>query len=137
MGGAVLRAILDTSVLISEPDLPPGLATAISVFSLSELHFGVLVARNETKRRERLARLGSIEARFPRPLPLDSRVARVLGQFEAAVAQRGGNPRARLADLAIAATAAVYGAVLVTANPKDLKHVRDLVTVRVLADPVT
>lgn len=133
MGGPSLKAILDTSVLISEPSLPPGLATAISVFSLSELHFGVLVAGNGKKRRERLERLGSIEARYPRPLPLDSRVARVLGQLEAAVAQQGGNPRARLADLAIAATAIAYGAILITLNPKDLKLVSDLVTVRVPA----
>jgi len=130
-----LKAILDTSVLISEPRLPPGLATAISVFSLSELHFGVLVAGNDEKRRERLERLGSIEARYSRPLPLDSRVARVLGQLEAALAQRGGNPRARLADLAIAATAIAHGAILITANAKDLKLVRDLVTVRELATP--
>jgi predicted nucleic acid-binding protein len=37
-----------------------------------------------------------------------------------------------MADLAIAATAVAHDAVLITANPKDLKLIRDLVVVRVL-----
>ena len=75
-------------------------------------------------------RLGLIEARFPDPLPVDDRVAREWGRLKAAVAQRGGRPRKRLADLAIAATANVHGAALLTHNLKDFKIIEDLVDVR-------
>lgn len=130
MGDLPLRAILDTSVLIGGSRLPPGLAAAISTVSIAELHFGVLCARDDDQRRERVTRMGSLEARFPGPLPFDERVARICGQLQAAVSQRGGSPRGRFADLAIAATAVAHGAILITANPKDLKLVRDLVTIR-------
>jgi len=57
-------------------------------------------------------------------------VARALGHLQAAVAWRGGNPRARTADQAIAATAMALEAVLLTRKYKDFKLVDDLVDVR-------
>jgi predicted nucleic acid-binding protein len=128
-----VRAVLDTSVLIDASPLEPGIEVSISAVSIAELHFGLLVASSDEARALRLARLGTIEARFPNPLPLDDRVARVLGQLKAAVASRGGRPRRRVADLAIAATAVANDAVLVTANAKDLQIVDDLVELRALA----
>jgi toxin FitB len=128
-----MRVILDTSVLLgNEQALPLGLETAISAVSIAELHFGLLAADDEGVRAERAARLGAIESRFD-PLPLDERVARIMGRLQAAVANRGGNPRRRFADLAIAATAVAHSAVLLTANPKDLALVKDLVSCRELA----
>lgn len=123
-----MKVLLDSSVLIgggwaSIPDAEP----TISAVSISELHFGLLIAPDPATRAVRANRLGLIEARFPKPLPLDDRVARVLGELQAAVAERGGKPRKRMADLAIAATAKVHGALLLTANAKDLKIVKDLV----------
>jgi toxin FitB len=50
---------------------------------------------------------------------VDDRVAREWGRRQAAVANRGGQPRRRSADLAIAATANVHEAVLVTHNVKE------------------
>jgi toxin FitB len=126
-----MRAILDTSVLIGKDSVPPGIEAAISTISLAELHFGLLVASDDRVRSERAARLGLIEASFD-PLPLDGRVARILGQLKAAVARRGGKPRKRMADLAIAATAVAHDAVLITANAKDLAIIKDLVTCREL-----
>lgn len=122
-----MRAVLDTSVLIDGPPLPPGIEASISAVSISELHFGLLVARDAEARGLRATRLGTIEARFPNPLPLDARVARVLGQLKAAVVARGGQPRRRVADLAIAATAIAYDATLITGNIADLEIVGDLV----------
>jgi predicted nucleic acid-binding protein len=126
-----MKFVLDTSVLIgggwlSLPEAEP----AISAVSIAELHFGLLIADGET-RALRANRLGLIEARFPEPLPLDDRAARVMGELQAAVAARGGQPRKRMADLAIAATARVHEAVLLTANAKDFKLIQDLVAVRV------
>jgi predicted nucleic acid-binding protein len=123
-----LRALLDTSVLISG-QIPAEPEVAISVVSLAELHFGLVVGE-EARRAQRLGRLGMIEARFPDPLAVDDRVAREWGRLRAAVAQRGGKPRRREADLAIAATANVHGAALLTHKIKDFKVVEDLVDVR-------
>lgn len=122
--------VLDTSVLIANEPLPPGLSSAISAVSLAELHFGLLVAGDDDTRALRSTRLGLLEARYPGPLPVDDRVAREWGRLQAAVANRGANPRARIADLAIAATANVHEAILVAHNVKDFTIVDDLVRVR-------
>ena len=122
-----MRAVLDTSVLIGDQAPAPGIETAISTVSIAELHFGLLVATDEQSRARRATRLGMIEARFPDPLPIDDRVAREWGRLQAAVAQRGGKPRKRMSDLAIAATANVHGAALITGNLKDFSIIADLV----------
>ena len=123
--------MLDTSVLIKAPTVPKEIEAAISVISIAELHFGLLVARDAATRAERATQMAIIESSF-RSLPVDERVARVFGRLKAAVAERGGQPRRRLADLAIAATAVAHDAVLITANPKDLTIVKDLVVCREL-----
>lgn len=125
-----MRVVLDTSVLIDGKELPPGVEASISTVSIAELHFGLLVAPDDEARAIRVTRMGLIEARFPNPLPVDDRVAREWGRLKAAVAQRGGQPRKRTADLAIAATANVHGAELVTYNATDFKIVEDLVDLR-------
>lgn len=129
-----MRAVLDTSVLIGGEPVRPGVESAISAVSIAELHFGLLVAPADDTRALRAARLGLIEARYPDPLPIDDRVAREWGRLQAAVANRGGKPRGRNADLAIAATANVHEAVLMTHNVKDFAIIEDLVRVRAPAD---
>ncbi|HEX8050068.1 MAG TPA: PIN domain-containing protein [Solirubrobacterales bacterium] len=124
-----MRAILDTSVLIKSPDVPGVSQAAISAISLAELYFGALAATDADERMRRVAQLGFIESNFD-AIPLDQQVGRVLGQLQAAVSGRGANPRRRTADLAIAATAVVHEAVLLTYNYKDFKIVEDLVDVR-------
>lgn len=121
--------VVDTSVLIAGA-IPKGDQAAISVVSVAELHFGLLIARDEEEQARRASRLGLVEARFPDPLGVDDRVAREWGRLKAAVSGRGGQPRKRMADLAIAATANVHGAALLTHNVKDLKIIEDLVDVR-------
>jgi toxin FitB len=127
-----VRAVLDTSVLIAQDPLPADIDAAISVVSIAELHFGLLVARDDQSRATRAARLGMIEARFPDPLPIDDRVARAWGHLQAVVATGGGQPRRRAADLAIAATARVHDAILFTNNRKDFVAIEDLIEVRPL-----
>jgi toxin FitB len=124
-----VRVVLDTSVLIEGNALPAGIESSISAVTIAELHFGLLVATGEEARANRAARLGLIEARFPNPLPVDDRVAREWGRLKAAVSHRGGQPRKRTADLAIAATANVQGAKLMTHNFKDFQIINDLVDV--------
>ncbi len=129
-----MRAVLDTSVLIGGDPVAPGVQSAISTVSIAELHFGLLVASDDETRAVRAARLGLLEARYPDPLPVDDHVAREWGRLQAAVANRGGQPRRRSADLAIAATANAHDAVLVTHNVKDFTIIGDLVRARTPAD---
>lgn len=114
-----MRAILDTSVVIASgaPDLEGELA--ISVVTLAELHFGVLVAATDETRAERLRRLSLLQQKFD-PLPVDGLVATSYGQLAAAVVNAGRQPRARSMDLLIAATAHAHHARLYTANPDDV-----------------
>jgi predicted nucleic acid-binding protein len=124
----VSRVVLDTSVLIGARD-PGDLEGAISAASLAELHFGTLVAADPDERARRAQRLGVIEATFD-PLAVDSRVAREWGRLAAAVTERGGQPRRRAIDLAIAATANVHDVPLLTADTSDLEIIKDLVRVQ-------
>ena len=51
-----MRALLDTSVLIADA-APTEVEAAISVVSITELHFGTLLARNDEERARRTDRL--------------------------------------------------------------------------------
>jgi hypothetical protein len=145
-----VRAILDTSVHIGPNPLrgpndelevtvaggteagvqvTQDLEAAISVASIAELHFGVLVTDNPDERARRADRLAAVEATFD-PLPISTEVARAWGRLASAVTQRGGNPRRRQIDLAIAATAAVEQVPLLTYNVADFQLLTDLVDVR-------
>ncbi len=123
-----MRAVLDTSVLIADI-APIDVEAAISVVSITELHFGALLAGNNDERARRTDRLAVVEATFD-PLPVSVEVARAWGRLAAAVAQRGGKPRRRQLDLAIAATAVVEQVPLLTLNLADFRIINDLVDAR-------
>ncbi|GBE66742.1 hypothetical protein MFM001_32040 [Mycobacterium sp. MFM001] len=123
-----MRAVLDTSVLIGEQP-PPHVEAAISVASVAELHFGVLVAGDDDERAVRTQRLGAIESAFD-PFPITVDIAREWSRLSAAVSNRGGQPRRRAIDLVIAATANIYGVPLLTHNTGDFQIIGDLVDVR-------
>jgi len=124
-----MRALLDTSVLIADA-APKDVEAAISVVSITELHFGALLARDDDERARRTDRLAVVEATFD-PLPVSVEVARAWGRLAAAVAQRGGKPRRRQLDLAIAATATAEGVPLLTLNLADFRIIDDLVDVQI------
>ena len=116
-----MRSVLDTSVLIgSTLDRLDGEFT-ISVVSIAELQFGVLIAPSESQRSHRLARLSAITRIFE-PLPVDSSVAASYAEIAAATYRAKRKSSARSLDLMIAATALAYKARLVTANIKDVQH---------------
>ena len=123
-----MKSVLDTSVLIATdiPELEGELA--ISSASLAELHFGVLVTVNARTRAERLRRLSVLQRTFD-ALPIDEAVATSYGQLAAAVAQVGRQPRSRVMDLLIAATAHAHGARLYTRNTADLVGLEGLIDV--------
>jgi len=126
-----MRVLLDTSALLGPPPPLDGAEVAISAVSLAELHFGVLVARDAAVRGERLRRLGLIEKTFD-ALPVDDAVAREYGRLAAAVVEAGRQPRARFAELVIAATARVHDAQLWTRNADDARGLDELVEIRAL-----
>jgi toxin FitB len=126
-----MQAILDTSVLLATEMAELEGALAISAASLAELHFGVLVTADPAIRAERLRRLSVLQSRFD-ALPVDDAVAASYGQLAAAVVQSGRQPRSRMMDLLIAATAHAHGARLYTRNAADLvgiEHLVDIVAV--------
>jgi toxin FitB len=123
-----VAVLLDTSVLIAA-ERGPEEDAAISVVSLTELHFGVLVARDDETRALRVRRLGAVEEHFD-ALPFDAGAARECGRLHALVAQRGGAPRRQAMDLAIAATANVHSVPLMTYNIKDFQIIADKVDIR-------
>ncbi len=123
-----MRALLDTSVLIAD-SAPHNVEAAISVVTITELHFGALLARDDDERARRIDRLAVVEATFD-PLPVSVEVARAWGRLAATVAHRGGRPRRRQLDLAIAATAVVEKVPLLTLNLADFRLIDDLVDAR-------
>jgi len=128
LGIVKVKALLDTSVLIAgnlerlEGEL------AISAVSLAELHFGVLVTVDPARRAERLRRLTMLQRTFD-AIPVDDSVATSYGQLAAALVSHGRQPRRRVMDLLIAATAHAHGAVLYTRNGSDLTGLSGLVDI--------
>jgi predicted nucleic acid-binding protein len=122
------RGLLDTSVLIAADLQPLPGELAISVISMAELHYGVLVASSAEARALRLKRLTGLSKRFD-PLPVDDAVAESYGRLAAKVAAVGRKPRARVMDLLIAATAHAHQAVLYTRNAHDLRGLEGMVDI--------
>jgi hypothetical protein len=122
------RGILDTSVLIATDPAPLPGELAISVISLAELHYGVLVAQSADARAVRLARLTGLQKRFD-PLPVDEAVADSYGRLAARTVSQGRQPRRRVMDLLIAATAHAHSAALYTRNTDDLRGLEDLIDI--------
>ncbi len=134
--GEVSRGLLDTSVVIArdedasvEENLPEEIS--ISAATLAELHYGVLVARDEITRQYRLQRLGVVESSFE-PIAMDSAVARSFAAVAHAVKMAGRQPRARIMDLWIAATALTHKLPLYTRNPEDFQGLQRLIEIRVI-----
>jgi len=129
----VSRGILDTSIVIAQDDEDLAAAlpdeAAISVATLAELHYGVLVAKDDASKRQRLRRLGEIEARFS-ALAIDAAVARAFAAVAHAVKIAGGKPRARVMDLWIAATALAHRVPVYTRNRSDFDALKKLIDVR-------
>jgi predicted nucleic acid-binding protein len=123
-----VRAILDTSVIIADgvPRLDGELA--ISVVTLAELHYGVMVADGVERRAQRLRKFVLAQKLFD-ALPVDDAVAASYGRLAAEVRRVGRQPRTRAFDLLIAATAHAHSARLYTRNATDLKGINDLVDV--------
>ena len=130
------RGLLDTSVIIAfeedtslEAALPA--EVAISVVTLAELHYGVLLAKTDLVRQQRLRRLGQLESIF-QPIPIDAAVSRAFATVAHTVKLSGRQPKARVMDLWIASTALVHELPLYTRNADDFAGLEALLDVRVV-----
>jgi len=134
------QGLLDTNILILrrwiEPDELPD-EMAISAVTLAELSAGPHeVRRNDEQslydeREERARRTETLqraESEFD-PVPFDVTAARAYGRVAAAVIAAGREPRRRVADLMIAATAIAEDLPLFTTNPDDYAGLERLVRV--------
>lgn len=77
---------------------------------------------------EQVTILSAVQRRFD-ALPIDDAVADSYGRLAARVAKVGRQPRARVMDLLIAATAHAHGATVYTRNAKDLAGLEDLIAI--------
>lgn len=123
-----MSAILDTNLLIDRwrprvPDL-----SAISVASIAELEFGVHRSPNDETRAVRLRNLAGVESEYV-PIPVSAEIARAYGRCAAAVTAIGRNPRPRVWDLVIAATALTHSATLYTLNADDFLGLEGLIEI--------
>ncbi|MDN5851290.1 MAG: PIN domain-containing protein [Actinomycetia bacterium] len=122
--------VLDTSVVIDMPSNLPHYAVSVSVpaVAVGELSFGLHVAADPVKSAEREQRYRDILATYD-PLPYDATAAHWYGAIAAAVRRKGRNPRPRMGDLMIAATARSIGGTVLTRNPDDFKGLDGIVQV--------
>jgi predicted nucleic acid-binding protein len=140
MPGERSRGLLDTNILVLRRWIDPAVLpdeVAISAVTLAELSAAVqLVAGDDAEARAERARrtdvLQRVENEFD-PIPFDANAARMFGRLSAAVRGVGRTPRRRVADLMIAAVAAVHGLPLYTTNPGDFAGLDGLVDVVAVA----
>ena len=131
------EGVLDTNIVAAlalyDPDhLPDELL--ITAVTLGELSHGPHAATASAERARRIATLQHVEATFD-VLPYDREAARQYGLLCAAVIASGRQPRARVADLMIAATSAADDLPVYTANPKGFTGVDHLVEVVAVPRP--
>lgn len=123
------RGILDTSVLLSLPDIddPSSLPDEplITTITLAELTVGPLVAASEEERSARQAHLQQAEADFE-PLPFDEAAARAFGSVALSLRRAGRKKRARAFDALIAAIGLSRGIAVYTRNAADFEGIEGL-----------
>ena len=126
------RALLDTSIFIARDQGRPLTRAlpdqvSVSVVTLAELEIGVLVARDDDLRAQRMETLVMVRERAA-GLPVDQAVASAYARLAAATLRAGR--RARIHDTWIAATAAVHDAAIWTQD-EDFTEFGDVEVVRV------
>jgi tRNA(fMet)-specific endonuclease VapC len=129
------QGILDTSTAIALGSLADAGArlpdtSLITAVTLAELSVGPLVARDQTERSNRQARLQQVEADFE-PIPFDANAARAFGRVSASLRRAGRKPSARAFDAMIAAIAIANDLPLYTCNPADFAGIDGLSVVAV------
>lgn len=138
--------MVDTNVIIHRrrvkpEELPDEMA--VSAITLAELSAGPHLVRGNdeqsgydehAERARRLDVLQRVENEFD-PVPFDAEPARIYGRLVAGVVAAGRQPRRRIADLMIAATAIAEDLPLYTTNFGDFAGLEDMLTVVAVTRP--
>ncbi|GAB7003694.1 hypothetical protein JCM18899A_11650 [Nocardioides sp. AN3] len=121
--------LLDTSVVIDMPDDLDAYAVSVGVTAVTvgELAFGLHVA-DPIKSAEREQRYRDLLATYD-PVPYNAAAAHWYGAVAATVRALGRNPRPRMGDLMIAATARSVSAAVLTRNAEDFRGLEGIVRV--------
>jgi predicted nucleic acid-binding protein len=106
-----VTVLVDTSAAAGGVAVELGEPWSVSVVTIGELEAGVLLARDDRVRAERLARLTAIVAEAP-VLPVDHHIAGFYGRLRAQTGRKPHN------DLWIAATAIAHDFLLFTADER-------------------
>lgn len=123
--------LLDTSVVVDldvlDPDLLPEKAS-VSAVTMAELSAGPHATDDPDERARRQDRLQQLES-WVEPTPFNGDCARAFGRIYAALLATGRQPRRRMADLLIAATALAEGLPLYTRNADDFRGLEQILTI--------
>ncbi|MEZ0493482.1 PIN domain-containing protein [Kineococcus sp. TBRC 1896] len=112
---AVYDLLSDATLLDA---VPPNAELHVSAVTVLELQFGIAKAAHDGDAQKvtlRQATLAQVSGLFD-PEPIDGAVQAVFGRISAAALTAGQNPRKRMNDLMVAATALANGWTLVTAD---------------------
>lgn len=125
------RGMLDTSVVIDLGLIPPAdlpEEVSVSAITMAELSAGTHATDDRHERARRQDRLQLLES-WIEPVPFDADCARAYGRVYAAVSAVGRQPRRRVADLLIAATAIASDMPLYTRNAADFLGLEDIIDI--------
>lgn len=126
-------ALLDTNIVLAhfnsdeEPVELGGFDDLrLSTLSYSEMLAGLGSVTDIEVYRERHTRLRKVQFVYGEGIPYDDRCAEAMERVIQDVRLAGRNPRARLIDSMLAATAIAHDLVLVTRNEADFRGIRHL-----------
>lgn len=124
-----MKAILDTNLLVAEALGHRDYEVAVSSLSWAELGYGVRKVADPIERARRESRVARLRAFLGSGIPFDDAAADAYETVCGLVLAGGREVRGRAIDLMIAATAAAYGAVVITRNVDDFLGLDGFVTV--------
>ncbi len=127
-----MRALLDTSVLITGGFVMPPEITEVSICSISyaELEQGLVrPGISPAVLADRKLQVLEIRQAFGPGVPFDDMAAMYYGRIVEAIHAAGRSPKGRIADLMIAAVARAHGAAVVTHNVADFAGLERMVRV--------
>lgn len=123
-----MLTVLDTSVLLGDHMHVVEGQLCMSVISLAEIQFGVLVAQTGSERARRLSRMTALMERFE-AIPVTRVISSSYAELAAHTRSIGRKVESRKMDLMIAATAHALQARLATADLADVEHLSDLIEI--------
>lgn len=121
--------LLDTNAVIDHVPVPDGFWGGVSILTMIELQSGLNAASAARERARRHTIYRHVMDTYD-PLPVDRAVLAAYGDIDYAVRQANRQPRRRLVDLLIAATARAHGVPLLTSNTDDFAGLDGIVDVR-------